>query len=327
MGVGTGVMFLVMGLAYPLIGILVLTEVIRTLVVSLTRPRRYKPHPACEQCGYSVTGLTGLQCPECGGDLRTVGIITPRMEARRRGGTFSAIAAWTVLAGLIGLILGNMVFMTVGIRAARASTAVAATGSAGGGGPGITSITETLTPASGAYGPVSSTVMYTATGTTAGGSASGTLSVRDSGGRMPMFTASASGAGARFFWTDGSGQMRGSGKQATGADVLAWLKGAGADTTAAGVAEEADELAAVVSGAAALTSAPAGSAYTGTRFTASQASTSFTPVPQFGTMFDDVAMYEVAIVAATVVVWGLGLWFIIARRRKMYREAMAAPVG
>ena len=28
----------------------------------------------CGQCGYSVTGLTTFTCPECGSDLREVGI-------------------------------------------------------------------------------------------------------------------------------------------------------------------------------------------------------------------------------------------------------------
>ena len=38
--------------------------------------------PSCGACGYDVAGLDGLRCPECGADLRTVGIITPDMTRR-----------------------------------------------------------------------------------------------------------------------------------------------------------------------------------------------------------------------------------------------------
>ena len=37
---------------------------------------------ACGRCGYSVFGLTTLTCPECGSDLRTVGILTPNNPDR-----------------------------------------------------------------------------------------------------------------------------------------------------------------------------------------------------------------------------------------------------
>jgi hypothetical protein len=41
-------------------------------------PRRTgTTEPACGRCGYFVTGLSGNVCPECGSDLRAVGVITP----------------------------------------------------------------------------------------------------------------------------------------------------------------------------------------------------------------------------------------------------------
>jgi hypothetical protein len=41
--------------------------------------------PVCGRCGYAVRGLPTFTCPECGADLREVGILTPR-----RGGPPSA---------------------------------------------------------------------------------------------------------------------------------------------------------------------------------------------------------------------------------------------
>jgi class 3 adenylate cyclase len=39
--------------------------------------RRPGSDPACGKCGYAVRGLTTFVCPECGADLREVGIIPP----------------------------------------------------------------------------------------------------------------------------------------------------------------------------------------------------------------------------------------------------------
>lgn len=54
--------------------------------------RRNTPaHPSCGRCGYAVAGLTTLRCPECGSDLREVGIRTP---AAARA---TPRAAWAIL--------------------------------------------------------------------------------------------------------------------------------------------------------------------------------------------------------------------------------------
>jgi class 3 adenylate cyclase len=47
---------------------------------SLLRGARANPEPACGKCGYVVRGLPTFHCPECGSDLRAVGIVsaTPR---------------------------------------------------------------------------------------------------------------------------------------------------------------------------------------------------------------------------------------------------------
>ena len=40
--------------------------------------------PVCARCGYVVRGIAELRCPECGSDLREVGIIAPGPRKRRR---------------------------------------------------------------------------------------------------------------------------------------------------------------------------------------------------------------------------------------------------
>ena len=57
--------------------------------------------PSCRACGYAVRGLPSFICPECGSDLREVGIDTPgagaaifgkvKWFARAVGGMFVAL--------------------------------------------------------------------------------------------------------------------------------------------------------------------------------------------------------------------------------------------
>ena len=52
---------------------------------------------ACGQCGYAVRGLTTFVCPECGADLRQVGIVRPDVAATRieyRPGSKSWVKRW-----------------------------------------------------------------------------------------------------------------------------------------------------------------------------------------------------------------------------------------
>lgn len=67
--------------------------------------------PACGRCGYPARGLGSLDCPECGADLRDVGIVTPALVHAFGGGaagcglplawTVGLIAAGTLCNGLI----------------------------------------------------------------------------------------------------------------------------------------------------------------------------------------------------------------------------------
>jgi hypothetical protein len=71
------------GLALVLLAALV----VGGIVVSWRRSARRIAHvggPLCGGCGYNVSGLETLLCPECGGDLRRVGIRVPHAAASPR---------------------------------------------------------------------------------------------------------------------------------------------------------------------------------------------------------------------------------------------------
>lgn len=75
------------------------------LIGSSRRRRRDElAGPVCGSCGYSVVGLTGMTCPECGFDLRHAGIITPHtpsQSGRVVGGVvvFSAVVCLVAILG------------------------------------------------------------------------------------------------------------------------------------------------------------------------------------------------------------------------------------
>jgi hypothetical protein len=50
--------------------------------------------PSCGHCGYAVEGLEAMTCPECGRDLRTVGIETPKGRMLHPG---LFVLFWTLL--------------------------------------------------------------------------------------------------------------------------------------------------------------------------------------------------------------------------------------
>ena len=73
----------------------------------------------CGNCGYDVTGLTDLRCPECGSDLRQVGIIA--------GGTRRALSPYFI-AGIwvvaLTMVMVVPMVVTVGRSAQRTMTAI-----------------------------------------------------------------------------------------------------------------------------------------------------------------------------------------------------------
>lgn len=60
------------------LAVIVLVVVLTVILIGVAGGRRKRvTAPSCGSCGYAVEGLETLRCPECGSDLRTVGIITP----------------------------------------------------------------------------------------------------------------------------------------------------------------------------------------------------------------------------------------------------------
>ena len=84
------------------------------LLVFLTREWRRRRGmegrgPHCGSCGYSTHGLAGLTCPECGSDLREVGIVVPRAVGNLSGWMLAAILGTLlvcILAATVVVVLG-----------------------------------------------------------------------------------------------------------------------------------------------------------------------------------------------------------------------------
>ena len=65
----------------------------------------------CGGCGYAAEGLPGLRCPECGADLRKVGICVGRSKKERQiwVGKLMIMISGPVLAVLVVLIMFAMI--------------------------------------------------------------------------------------------------------------------------------------------------------------------------------------------------------------------------
>ena len=68
-----------------------------------TRRGQAAAMPLCGQCGYCVRGVPTFTCPECGADLREVGIVGP--HARRGPNVWLPILVWTVLLPFVAIVL------------------------------------------------------------------------------------------------------------------------------------------------------------------------------------------------------------------------------
>lgn len=84
------------------------------LVLLFVRKRRAVTEAVCGKCGYAVVGLPTFTCPECGSDLREVGIVRGRGRGPRARRTqapsalnlLAWLAAWTVVYGALYAFLG-----------------------------------------------------------------------------------------------------------------------------------------------------------------------------------------------------------------------------
>src|SRR5262249_12166035 len=88
--------------------IVLLAGVVGTIIIVLARRARSRvavvTEPVCGKCGYCVIGLTTMTCPECGSDLRMVGIITPGQT--RPWSLKMRVAMWTLIVPLPAYGLG-----------------------------------------------------------------------------------------------------------------------------------------------------------------------------------------------------------------------------
>jgi hypothetical protein len=81
------------------------------LVVFVAALRRHggRRTMCCGGCGYDVAGLANLQCPECGGLLRRVGIPSPALRRAFATWFIASVAIVTVaIVTLVGFVFGSM---------------------------------------------------------------------------------------------------------------------------------------------------------------------------------------------------------------------------
>jgi len=204
----------IFGLLGPLVGLVLVGASVHVIWRTVTLPRRTRLGAVCERCKYDVAELATFTCPECGEDLRRVGIVTPAMEARRRGSLPGAIIAWTFLCGLVAYlgVMGAFMWSFSG----RMTSAVSGW-------------QQTLTPGSGAYRSL--TVDFESDGMTISGETELVLTMTD-GATHPLTIDPAMqvyGVGGRVVeWS---------------ADTIGeWYREIGLDTTDRAVAAEAAEV-------------------------------------------------------------------------------------
>ena len=80
--------------------------VVVTVIVFIGRQPRVKV-ASCGKCRYAVEGLTVMTCPECGSDLREVGILTP--SGRKRLGPAIWITLWTLVLPVPVMIINTLI--------------------------------------------------------------------------------------------------------------------------------------------------------------------------------------------------------------------------
>ena len=94
--------------------LLIIVAVIAALTSVLAR-RSSVREPSCGRCGYAVEGLNEFRCPECGCDLRKVGILVPGMVRAVRPITVAILAAvtWTILLPLVAVVLTAIIAVSI----------------------------------------------------------------------------------------------------------------------------------------------------------------------------------------------------------------------
>lgn len=210
------------GFMFSGVFILLLLAMIVGLVAVVWARCRKRPkisEPSCGQCGYAVRGLPGFTCPECGSDLRDVGIVTP--QARPRPSRVLPALGWTLLVLILFVVSTRLV-----VGSMRHTT--------------IKSDTRTLkSPESQAY----KNLILQADGPTRNGQfqvkeLKMTLSP-STGNILPM---DIDPDDLSYEYKDAKGSVV---RQTTALDLegmLVWMKEAGVDTASPGVRDEANEV-------------------------------------------------------------------------------------
>src|SRR5688500_2850472 len=80
--------------------------VVARLVANKSAPAAQQADPTSGKCGYIIRGIAGFTCPECGSDLREVGIVAPGL--RKPLGTAARLALWTAVAVAPAMIFGSV---------------------------------------------------------------------------------------------------------------------------------------------------------------------------------------------------------------------------
>jgi hypothetical protein len=79
--------------------------------VILTPNVQRRAEPVCGRCGYCVRGISQLTCPECGSDLREVGILAPNMRVPLPRFVWAIL--WTLVLPAVALPISLLLLATV----------------------------------------------------------------------------------------------------------------------------------------------------------------------------------------------------------------------
>ncbi|MCC6679572.1 MAG: hypothetical protein IT445_01605 [Phycisphaeraceae bacterium] len=101
-----GLLLLLIVLALPVALVIVVVKLLRS------RPADPRDGGRCGQCGYSVRGIAALQCPECGADLREVGIVTPG-SSRPRGAFLGVSVLWLIVMAVVTVYFMSLAISSV----------------------------------------------------------------------------------------------------------------------------------------------------------------------------------------------------------------------
>lgn len=276
---------------------------VRAIFVCVTVPKAMKREPACERCGYGVAGLTALACPECGVDLRKMGIITPAMELKRRGSLASALVGWTLVIGTLVVVcfgVWGMYFASSGRTRVRNTT------------PQVT--TARFIPVSDSF--EAAELIHTRDYSSAAGM-NVELVIHGPGGVDARLEASGGGYGSGAWTCRGIGPgdtVIAEARAATAIDIRAVMAAAGVDVSAPSVQAESDELSQILTSQlanpwGAMQFSPAATVFTAKSRTVSGGAPTSSQID-----VDTWVYVPMAIFAVNGLVWvGGGIWIFVRR--------------